>query len=232
MDIINAAIQNPTLYAILTGVLPTLAWLFFWLYRDRSKPEPFWFLLFCFLFGGLTVLFSALFQKITRGLLPKDAEIFLWAGIEEVLKFSVFYIIVAKSRFNDEIIDPAIYLITIALGFAALENTLYVLKLFDTFQATAGFLTGGLRFLGSTLLHVIASGFIGIAIGLAPKHTTFFFTLIGIAGATFLHGTFNLFIMNNNGASFLQVYGFLWVAGIISLLTLEKLRRIPKASQI
>lgn len=228
MDIINSAIQNPVLYAILTGVVPTLVWLIFWLYRDRSKPEPFWFLFFCFILGALTVLFSALFQKFTKGILGSDMEVFLWAGIEELLKFSVFYVVVSKSRFNDETIDPAIYLITIALGFAALENTLYVLRLFDTFQVTAGFLTGGLRFLGSTLLHVIASGFIGISIALAPRYTTFFFTLFGIAGAIFLHGTFNLFIMSNNGASFLQVYGFLWVAGIISLLTLEKLRRIPK----
>lgn len=228
MDIISAAIENPIFYAILTGVIPTLAWLFFWLYRDRTKPEPLWFLFFCFMFGAFTVLFSALFQKITKNIFSSDIQIFFWAGIEEILKFLVFYLIVRNSRFNDEVIDPAIYLITIALGFAALENTLYILKLFDNYQATAGFLTGGLRFLGSTLLHVIASGFVGVSIGLSSRYTSFFFTLFGIAGATFLHGTFNLFIMKNNGASFLQVYGFLWVAGIIILLTLEKLRRIPK----
>jgi RsiW-degrading membrane proteinase PrsW (M82 family) len=118
-------------------------------------------------------------------------------------------------------------MITIALGFAAFENVLYILKPGTTLNVTAGLLTGGLRFFGSTLLHVIASGFIGIVIGLSPNNTRRIFMILGLAGATFLHGTFNMYILKNNTASFLQIYGYLWVAAIISLIILEKLRRIP-----
>ncbi len=225
-------LTQPVLYAFLTGLVPTLIWLYFWLYRDRVKPEPFWLLVICFLLGATMVYFSAVLQKMTRGMVSADNQIFLWAGIEEVLKFSIFALVVAKSRFNDEAIDPAMYMITIALGFAALENVLYVLKQFNDYQITAGLLTGGFRFLGSTLLHAIASGFIGIAIGLAPRGTKFFFSIIGIFGAIFLHGTFNFFILKNDDATFLQIYGYLWVAAIISLVTLEKIRRIPDRNKV
>ena len=90
-------------------------------------------------------------------------------------------------------------------------------------------LTGNLRFLGSTLLHAVSSGVIGIALGLSFKLEGFtkkIYILIGIIFAIALHSAFNFFIMNNNGSDFLKVFAFLWVATIINLLLFEKLRRI------
>ena len=208
--------------------MPSLIWLYFWLRRDRKKEEPFGLLLLCFLLGAAMVFIAGYLQKGSKDFF-EDARLrtFVWAGIEEALKFVIFYLVAYRNRFNDEVIDAAMYMITIALGFAALENMLYILKPGTTLNVTAGLLTGGLRFIGSTLLHVIASGFIGIVIGLSPNRIKSFFMLLGLAGATFLHGTFNVYILKNNTASFLQIYGYLWVAAIISLIILEKLRRIP-----
>ncbi|MCC7436836.1 PrsW family intramembrane metalloprotease [Candidatus Nomurabacteria bacterium] len=220
-------------FALFTGLLPSLIWLFFWLKRDKNNPEPFWLLLLCFLLGAGMVVVAGFLQKEVKDLISiNEVRIAVWAGIEEVLKFAIFCLIALKSRSNDEAIDPAMYLITIALGFAALENVLYILKPGINFSVTAGLLTGGLRFFGSTLLHAIASGFIGIAIGLSPKKMVGIFMVFGLAVATFFHTTFNLFILKNTTADFLQIYGYLWIAAIISLLVLEKLSRIPKEKEL
>lgn len=216
------------LFALVTGLVPSLIWVYFWLRRDREKEEPFWLLLICFLLGGTMVFVAGFLQKGSKDFFSDaTTQTFIWAGIEEVLKFAIFYLVAYRNRHNDEVIDAAMYMITIALGFAALENMLYILKPETTLNVTAGLLTGGLRFFGSTLLHAIASAFVGITIGLAPRKITGMFMILGLIGATFLHGTFNIFILKNNTASFLQIYGYLWVAAIISLIILEKLRRIP-----
>lgn len=226
--------SSQLLFAIVTGLGPSLIWLYFWLRRDRKHPEPFGLLFLCFILGSSMVFIAGIIQKSTGGLFTQDTtRVIVWAGIEELLKFLAFYFVAFKSKFDDEVIDPAMYMITIALGFAALENTLYVLRPELAFNPTVGLLTGGLRFFGSTLLHVIASGFIGIIIGLAPKTGRFIFMLLGIAGATFFHATFNMYILKNTTASFLQIYGYLWVAAIISVIILEKLNRIePEQARI
>ncbi|MBP6857802.1 MAG: PrsW family intramembrane metalloprotease [Candidatus Pacebacteria bacterium] len=220
-------------FALFTGLLPSLIWLFFWLKRDRRSPEPFWLLLLCFLLGAGMVLIAGLLQKEVKDLITvNEIRVAVWAGIEEVLKFIIFYLVAYKSKYNDEAIDPAMYMIAIAIGFAALENVLYIMKPGINFSVTAGLLTGSLRFFGSTLLHAIASGFVGISIGLAPKKLVGIFMVFGVAVATFFHTTFNLFIMKNTTAGFLQIYGYLWIAAIISLLVLEKLSRIPKEKEL
>ncbi|MDQ5931013.1 MAG: hypothetical protein QG674_179 [Patescibacteria group bacterium] len=220
------------IFALFTGVLPSLVWLYFWLRRDKRNPEPFWLLFISFLLGAGVVVIAGYLQKIFKDLSSDpQIRIVIWAGIEEMLKFTIFYLVAYKSRTNDEAIDPAMYLIAVALGFAALENVLYILKPGINFSVTAGLLTGGLRFFGSTLLHAIASGFVGISIGLAPKNMRWVFMIFGVLGATFLHSAFNIFILKNTTASFLQVYGYLWVSAIISLIILEKLSRMPKEEQ-
>jgi RsiW-degrading membrane proteinase PrsW (M82 family) len=96
-------------------------------------------------------------------------------------------------------------------------------------QATVGLLTGNLRFLGSTLLHAVSSGIIGIMAGLSfylEGYKKTFYLIIGFILAIALHSVFNFFIIENNGSDFLTVFAFLWVATIINLLLFEKLRRM------
>jgi len=214
--------------ALAAGILPSIIWLIFWLKTDKERPEPLGLLTACFLSGAICVLLATLLQQMTASWTSNQLHrIVLWAGIEEILKCVAFFIIAKNSDYDDEAIDPAIYLIAVALGFAALENAFYLLSPATSFNVTASLLTGSLRFFGSTLLHTIASAFIGICIGLSSKRRIVSATLFGLIGAIFLHSTFNFFILKNNTASFLQVYGYLWVVAIISHLILEKLRRLP-----
>ncbi|HVY36245.1 MAG TPA: PrsW family glutamic-type intramembrane protease [Candidatus Paceibacterota bacterium] len=225
---VEQLIHSPVLFALISGLLPALFWLFFWLHIDRKRPEPFGLLFLCFMLGAVSVLFASLLQHAVQSLASDGSkeQIAIFAAIEEILKYVAFAFVAKRSTYDDESIDPAIYMITVALGFAALENIFYVLQPTAHATITAALLTGGLRFFGATLLHTIASGFVGIGIALAPRGFKNTGAALGIAGAIFLHATFNFFILKNDASSFLRVYGYLWVAGIMNLLILEKLRRV------
>ena len=220
---------NPTVWAIILGLSPSLIWLVFWRHLVKRGREPMGLVLLCFLLGAVSVFLATFFQGIAKDMVADPTtRIVVWAGIEEVLKFGVFFIVAYRSAYaSDDAVDPAMYLIAVALGFAALENIFYIIKPAASFNITASLLTGGLRFFGSTLLHAIASCFIGIIITLTPRLMKGVGILIGIAGAIFLHSTFNFFILKDDTASFIQIYGYLWIVAIISHVILEKFRRIP-----
>jgi len=214
--------------AFLLGLAPAVFWLFFWLRTDRDRPEPFGLLSFCFILGGLSVFLATTLQHASTAFFTGEAtQVVVWAGIEELVKFVAFYLVAFNNPYNDEAIDPAIYMIAVALGFAALENIFYIIQPGVSGNITATLLTGSMRFFGATLLHTIASAFVGIVIGMTARKYRGSAVLIGLAGAIALHATFNFFILKNDTASALQIYGYLWVAAIISHVTLEKLRRIP-----
>ena len=154
----------------------------------------------------------------------------VWASIEELLKFCGVMIIIFGNRRVNQPIDYPMYFIAVALGFAAVENVLYLLNPFSVNGAVVGMLTGNLRFLGSTLLHAISSAMIGSAMGLSLylKQYRAIYLFIGIICAITLHSVFNFFIMKRSGENFLSVFGFLWVVTIINILIFEKLKRIGK----
>ena len=145
------------------------------------------------------------------------------------MKLLAVVIILWGTKHIEEPIDWPIYMITVALGFAALENTLFLIEPLSLQQTTVGLLTGQLRFLGSTLLHTVSSAIVGMALGLSFHMESWhkkWYLLVGLLLAIALHSTFNFFIMKNNGNDFLQVFSFLWVVTIIIMLLFEKLRRM------
>ena len=215
--------------AFLGGIIPSLLWLWFWLKEDEN-PEPKGLLTLVFVLGMIAVVAVLPIQKFIQAhISSSEGQLVLWATAEEILKYMAVLLILYKTNNADEPIDWPIYLITAALGFAALENALFLIKPFSINETTIGLLTGQLRFLGSTLLHTISSGIIGIAIGISfymGKFTKKVFLLAGFVVAVALHSTFNFFIIKNDGNNFLQVFAFLWVATIIVLLLFEKVRRM------
>jgi RsiW-degrading membrane proteinase PrsW (M82 family) len=224
--------QNPKIVAIavLEGLVPSLLWLWFWLKEDKEHPEPSGLLVFCFMAGILLVVFTVPIQKFIQNIVASgNWQIILWASVEEIIKYLAVILLLSKTKYLHKPIDWPIFLITVALGFAAFENFLFLIKPLSIDQATVGLMTGQLRFLGSTLLHTVSSGIVGIAVGLSfyfEKGRKRMYLLVGLFLAIALHSGFNFFIMNNNGSDFLKVFAFLWVATIINLLLFEKLRRI------
>jgi len=221
---------NTFLYALVGGIAPALLWLWFWFYEeDRDDPEPFGLVLVSFILGGLIVLIAMWMEKFSVNFITNNtAQIIVWASIEEILKLIGVSFIIFGNNIIRRPIDYPMYFIATALGFAAFENVLYLIKPMSTSGSVVGMMTGNLRFLGSTLLHAIASGMIGSALGLSFYLQKYrgVYLIIGLISAIALHSIFNFFIMKGSGGNFLGVFGFLWIIAIINILIFEKLKRM------
>ncbi len=224
--------QNPNaiVYAILGGVIPAVLWLWFWLYEeDSDDPEPIGLIIISFILGGVMVLFAMWLEKFSMGFIKDNTyQIIAWASIEELLKLIAISFIIFGNNIIKKPIDYPMYFIATALGFAAFENVLYLIQPLSTSNSIVGMMTGNLRFLGSTLLHAIASSMIGSTLGLSFYLQKYrgSYLIIGITCAIVLHSIFNFFIMKGSGGNFLSVFGFLWVVAIINILIFEKLKRM------
>ena len=227
---------NAIFFSLIGGILPALFWLYFWLREDKLKPEPRSLIMLSF-FGGMAAVLAAFFaEKIIRDAVASNLILIaIYAPIiEELFKFLAAYFSVLKRKEDDEPIDPIIYLISSALGFAALENALFLMSPLSENNIITSVTTGNLRFIGATLLHVVASSIIGIFIGFSfykRKIFKFFMIIIGLATAMILHSFFNFFIIKGTDESILAVFAGLWVAVIFLILILEKVKKIKTANK-
>lgn len=227
-----------TAYAIAIGggIFPTLAWLWFWLKEDSEHPEPRRLIAMAFIAGMLTVVLVIPIQKFVGAYLSTTTLIFAaWSTIEEFMKYAVAWLVVLHRRENDEPIDAVIYMVAVALGFAGLENALFLLSPLagETIMQTV--LTGNLRFIGATLLHVFSSAVVGIAIAYAfyrPTIVREYYAAVGVILASLLHTAFNFLILNAAEEHLLRTFASVWVGVIIVLGALEFVKRIhPKTSR-
>ena len=225
-------LANPKIlmFAILGGVVPAILWLWFWLSQEDSEdPEPIGLIILSFIIGAILVIIAIGLEKLSLNFINNNTtQIVVWASIEEILKLLGVTIMLFGSKIIRRPIDYPMYFIAVALGFAALENFLYLINPLNVDGTVVGMLTGNLRFLGSTLLHAIASSMIGSALGLAfyLQKRKLRYLLGGIFLAIVLHSIFNFFIMKGSDENFLSVFGFLWVVTIINILIFEKLKRM------
>lgn len=218
-------------YALLGGVLPALVWLAFWLREDSRHPEPRGLIIASFLAGVLAVLFAyplERFALLSTGLSGLSL-LFVWAAIEEILKYGAILFVAFRTVHFDEPIDAVIYMITVALGFAAFENTLFLIAPLSEGEYIAGVLTGSLRFIGATVLHVVASASVGLFLTLTFCKSNVRKVLATVAGLTFaivLHTLFNFFILEGNGIYTELVFVVLWGMALVIILLAEYVKRM------
>ena len=220
-------------YAILGGVLPSLLWLAFWLREDYRHPEPRSLILKTFLLGMLSVGLVIPFQDAIDSWLPgfAFAAILLWVIFEEIFKLGAAYVGGIKSREDDEPIDPMVYMVTAALGFAAMENTLFLIEPLVGDGPVHGIITGNLRFIGASLLHVVSSGIVGAALAFAfykPKGARIRIVVMGLFFAILVHTTFNLALIHWGTPGAIFGFGLVWVGVISLLLTFERAKAIAR----
>ncbi|MCR4279594.1 MAG: PrsW family intramembrane metalloprotease [Candidatus Zambryskibacteria bacterium] len=203
---------------LLLGIIPSFAWLVFFMLEDQRKPEPTRMILYVFLAGGLSTAFAA-FPELQiqnwfagRGILTSTpAFLFSFALIEELVKFIAVYALVKRSEFFDEWTDGMVYMITAALGFAAVENALNLIGADFIVQVTL------IRGVGATLLHALASALVGFY--WMRKRV-----LEGLFWAAVLHGIFNILILRLAG---IEIYAslFLLLAAVIVFHDFETLKK-------
>jgi protease PrsW len=230
------------LIAALGGIAPAIIWLLFWL-REDEHPEPRKIILLTFLFGMICVPLVLPFQYLIQKYIANSQDlstiiltsstlawliIFLWASIEEILKYIASHFVVLQRKEIDEPMDWVIYMISTALGFAAAENALFLLSPLLEGDMVQSIATGNLRFIGATLLHVLCSAVVGVFLAFAfykTKHVKVIYRSLGVLSAILLHTVFNLFIIKDEQST-MTVFSFVWIATILLILLLERIKRL------
>lgn len=224
-------------YAFLGGFLPPLIWLYILLKEDSKNPEPRTLIALAFIAGMVAVPLALPLEQYARTYLTGNLSIYTaWALVEEVLKYTMAAAFILWRHAVDEAPDYVIYMITVALGFAAAENILFLTGSFSDGLAV-GFFTGNVRFLGSTLLHVVASAAIGFAFAFSyaakfgPKGRISA-AAGGLILAIALHTAFNMIIING-GTSIASIAFFLvWMIVVIFFAAFEVLKYFQSRTSI
>jgi RsiW-degrading membrane proteinase PrsW (M82 family) len=178
-------------------VLPGILWIWFFYRQDKYEKEPKQLVVKTFLLGAVMVIPAGIAESPFRYALSGRAgllalfivAIFVVGLIEEVLK----YFAIKTSAYNniefDEQMDGIIYGISAGLGFAALENLMYL--------SAFGTAVGLIRAILTNLAHASFSGVVGYHLGLAKFHkeqeTAYIFK--GLSIAIFLHGFYDFLVI-------------------------------------
>ena len=215
-------------FATLAGFLPAMIWLFFLLREDAPHPEPKRIVALAFVAGMLSVLVALPLERLAQARIENiTGMLWAWAVIEETAKYALASALILWRRWVDEPIDYVIYMIVIGLGFAAFENALFLIAPFSGGEVMSGLLTGSLRFMGSTLLHILASSVIGFALAFSwKKHWSMrvVATSLGLVLAATLHALFNLLIISKDPSETVMAFFLAWT-GIVVVLGLMELVR-------
>lgn len=125
---------------IFSALAPVAIALWYIFKKDSVQPEPTKWLAKAFWYGVLSALLSFAFSTPLGALfgLDLDAEVypsiidafadaFLLAAIpEELAKFIMLWFLLRKNPFFDERFDGIVYSVCIGMGFAGIENVMYL----------------------------------------------------------------------------------------------------------
>jgi RsiW-degrading membrane proteinase PrsW (M82 family) len=228
---------NGIIYAIIGGGLPTLLWLLYWVRatsQDGSR-EPFVLLIITYIAGGLGVFLLLPLKGVVEGFnLSPDQTIVVAAALEEIVKFAMVAIVAFRSFSINEPNDYALYLLTGALGFSAVENTLYLLNPIVT-GVPIGTLawTATIRFIGATTLHVTTVSLVGVMMGYTffdGFMSKMFTILVGIGLGVGLHSLFNYFILPGTTDGTVTACAGLWFVAVIVFTVFKRLSFVRESA--
>lgn len=186
---------------IIISITPTIALGIGIYLTDRRDKEPWPLLLRIFLMGALSVIPVIIVQRILLsvnifpGLLSIIYTAFIVAGLtEEFFKRSVVIHGVYRDERFDEKLDGIVYSVFSALGFATVENIMYVI-----FRYTGNYYVGILRGLLSVPGHMLFGITMGYYLSLSkytedPELKSHYYKMSLVIPAI-LHGLFNFILM-------------------------------------
>lgn len=202
---------------LLISMAPVLLIFSYVYYRDKYEKEPVSLLLKGFIAGILLVvpiLFAESFLgKVSTTFLPIPKA--AWDGFidasatEELFKFAAVFFLFWRDRNFNEKFDGIVYAVTVSLGFAAVENFIYV------FQGTIG--TGLFRAFTAVPAHALFGIIMGYYLGMArfsPWRRTGYLVKALIV-PWFFHGLYDFFILSGH-----PVLNFLFIPLMLIMLVM------------
>ncbi len=203
---------------LILAIAPAAALILYIYYRDKHDREPLGLLLKVFIYGMLSTIPAVLLEfkfgvEDKNDLMVSAYMAFLViAGAEEGSKFLLMRWAVYRNKAFNEPFDGIVYCVMISMGFAALENVLYVFKSDNPMQ------TAILRMITAVPAHFTFAVIMGYYVGLAKFSPTksLQYNLMGIGGAMFFHGFYDFCLIQ-------QKYPYIFLGAFISLIVAIKL---------
>lgn len=179
------------------SVLPVLFVLYYIYNADRFHHEPKKLLLKLFILGCLSVIpilvveeFLAGFNTFT-GQMNAFYRAFVIAGFsEEVLKWLVVFVFAFSNKAYDEPLDGIVYAVFVSMGFAVIENIMYV--------NFGGVSVALLRAFTSIPAHMLFGVMMGFYLSLYKFTRKRKYMILSIIIPIVLHGTYNFILMGNS----------------------------------
>ncbi|MCK5135816.1 MAG: PrsW family intramembrane metalloprotease [Bacteroidales bacterium] len=120
---------------LLASLAPVFIILFYIYFRDKYEKEPIRLLIKALVSGIVIVVPVIVVERLLISIMPSVGTVasaaynaFLVAGCtEEVFKFLALYLLIWKSPSFNEKFDGIVYAVFVSLGFAAVENVMYVM---------------------------------------------------------------------------------------------------------
>jgi Predicted membrane protein len=167
------------------AIAPAIFVLCYFYLKDQYEPEPLGWVIKVFFIGAFMVIPAALLEApFPEGLF---VTVIVAPIVEESLKFAAVYFTVYRDEEFDEPVDGIVYGVAAALGFAMVENIMYVLE--------GGLAVGIVRAIASVPAHALFASIWGYTLGLArfrPEKERPLLIASGLAAAMVFHGVFNL----------------------------------------
>lgn len=212
------------MFAVFSASLaPTLALMSFFYLKDKFEAEPLSDVLRAFIYGALLV-FPLMFVQYAFnaegiGQQPFIKSFFLTGLMEEFFKWFVYIYTVYRYTKFDTVYDGIVYGVSISLGFATLENILYL------FTYGVEYAVGRALFPVSS--HALFGVIMGFYIGKAKLSKTVKRSslLLGLLLPVFAHGTYDFILatVQKNWVYFLIPFMILlWMYGM---------RKVKQANQ-
>ncbi len=215
--------------AMIIAIFPSLVFGWFIYKKDILEKEPISMLVKLFFFGVLITIPASFLENFLIALLPTDkslTSIFLIsfigiALVEESLKYFIFYETSYKSSHFNHIYDGIVYAVFVSLGFATLENILYV------FSYGNG--VGLLRAIVSVPAHVFFGVYMGYKMGFAKYYTVVKnnakakkFKVLSLLIPVLLHGVFNFLLLLENINVIIVFFAFVIFLYVMAYLKVKK----------
>jgi len=212
---------------IILAILPPVLIAYYVYQQDKYEREPKSLIIKSFLFGCISVVPILTLETIFNESLFSSLFVYMFCGValvEEGMK----YFFLKKYLFNNpefnEPLDGIVYAIMVSLGFATIENIMYVIGAQS--EATS---VAILRMFSAIPLHAACGVIMGYYVGMAKfkKDNTTILLLKGVLIATFVHAIYNYFLFLGQG----QIISF--VALFVAIYFSKKALKIhQKDSQI